>query len=66
MLVGVFEDDVCGVVGLGVEGLDTGFFGADGLGLGAGFAVVRGGSGIWGFSTSFMSSVSERSESTDG
>lgn len=43
MLLGGFE--VLGVAGFGVEGLDTGFFGADGLGLGAGFAVVRGGSG---------------------
>lgn len=41
--MGVF-DDVWGVVGLGVEGLETGFFGA-GLGLGAGLAVVRGGIG---------------------
>lgn len=33
------------VVGLGVEGLDAGLFGADGFGFGAGLAVVRGGSG---------------------
>ena len=58
--MGVSEDGLLGVVGL-----DTGFFGADGLGLGAGLAVVRGGSGTWGFSTSFMSSVSERWESKD-
>ncbi len=45
MLLGVFEDGVLVVVGLGVEGLDAGFFGAEGLGLGAGLAVVRGGSG---------------------
>lgn len=38
--MGVSEDGLLGVVGL-----DTGFFGADGLGLGAGLAVVRGGSG---------------------
>lgn len=41
MLLGVFEDGVLGVVVLGVEGRDSGFFGADGLGL----AVVRGGRG---------------------
>lgn len=58
--MGVFEEGLLGVEGLGVVGLDTGLFGADGLGLGAGLAVVRGGSGTWGFSTSFMSSVSER------
>lgn len=45
MLLGVFEDGILGVGGLGVEGLDTGFFGTDGLGLGAGLAVVRGSSG---------------------
>lgn len=45
MLLEVLEDGVLGVVGLGVEGLDAGFLGADGLGLGAGLAVVRGGSG---------------------
>lgn len=38
--MGVSEDGV-----LGVAGLDAGFLGADGLGLGAGFAVVRGGVG---------------------
>jgi len=41
VLPGVFEDGVLGVVGRGPEGLDAGFLGADGLGLG----VVRGGSG---------------------
>ena len=59
--------------GLGVEGLgeddlglgdtlgDEGFLGAAGLGLGLGLTVVvRGGMGTWAFSTSFMSSVSER------
>lgn len=45
-MLGVFEDGVLGVAGLGVEGLDAGFLGADGLGLGAGLAVVRGGRGI--------------------
>lgn len=38
--------------------LDGGFLGAEGLGLGAGAAVVRGCGGTWGFSTSFMSCVS--------
>lgn len=59
MLEGVFEDGV-----FGVEGLAAGFLGADGLGLGAGLAVVRGSIGTWGFSTSFMSSVSGRWDST--
>lgn len=45
MLLGVLEEDALDVVGLGAAGLDTGFFGADGLGLGAGLAVVRGISG---------------------
>lgn len=43
MLLGVFEDP--GALGLGAEGLDDGFLGGAGLGLGAGLAVVRGGSG---------------------
>ena len=45
MLLGVFEEGFLGVVGLGTDGLGAGFFGADGLGLGTGLAVVRGGSG---------------------
>lgn len=47
---------------LGVAGLEAGFLGAEGLG--AGLVVVRGGAGSCGFSTSFMSSVSERWDST--
>lgn len=58
----VFEDGVRGAAAFGAEGPDAGLLGAGALGL----AVVRGGSGTWGFSTSFMSSVSERSESAGG
>lgn len=65
MPLGLFADGVLWMVGLGVVGLDIGFFGAKDLGLGPGLAVVRGGSGTWGLSTSFMSSVSERWESND-
>lgn len=59
LLAGLGEG-LLGEAGLGVEGLVAGFLGAEGLGLAAGLAVVRGGDGTWGFSTSFMSSVSER------
>lgn len=58
MLPELFVDGV-----LVVLGLDAGFLGGDGLGLVAGLAVVRDTTGVWGFSTSFMSSVSERCES---
>lgn len=60
LLLVVLEDGVLGVVSFGVKGLDAGFFGVEGFGLTAGLAVVRGGRGTCGFSTSFMSSVSER------
>lgn len=43
MLLGLLEDGILGM--FGVEGLDAGFLGVVGLGLGAGLAVVRGGSG---------------------
>lgn len=45
VLLGVLEDGVLGVVGFGADGLDTGFLGAEGLGLTVGLVVVRGGKG---------------------